>query len=524
MDIGASIGSLTYIQEQLQEEEEEKEQEVLVTRAKSISQYESDRFRCLLPQIYSALTATGYHVQYGIAMSFSAVLISQMELPDNDIESTKPQNAFMASVFTMVSPLGSTTSGFLMDRFGRLNTIKLGLIPTIVGWILIALSKSMTPIIVGRVFIGIGACWATNPASVYIAEIAHPKVRMSLNQLAPSYASLGLIFGYISGYYISWRIVSWITILIVIVPIIGVCFLHESPPWLMLKGRHDQARKSLNWFHKYQPQPPEMEESFAELQFKMLKKQQEEIEKRRKKMNNILGIAKEFLKPTGYKPILIMTPLFFCQEFSGIFITMFYSITFIEEAGSNINPYYASALIGLIRLVLTIANIFILKYITRRAAIMSSAIGMAIFMYISGQYTLWIKQGVSTATWVPVTSLLMYVVCSVLGLMFLPFMLISELFPLEIRGVGYTIAYSINMLFMFGSLQSYYWLIDILGGVAYLQWMFSVLSISAAVYTYFFLPETKGKKLSEVSEYFKTGWLYIGRSPENKAKTTHDTT
>ncbi|XP_072375626.1 trehalose transporter 1-like protein, partial [Diabrotica undecimpunctata] len=172
--------------------------------------------------------------------------------------------------------------------------------------------------------------WATNPASVYIAEIAHPKVRMSLNQLAPSYASLGLIFGYISGYYISWRIISWITILVVIIPVIGICFLHESPPWLMLKGRYDQARKSLNFFHKNQPQPPGMEESFAELQFKMLKKQQEEIERRRKKMNNILGIAKEFLKPTGYKPILIMTPLFFCQEFSGIFITMFYSITFIE--------------------------------------------------------------------------------------------------------------------------------------------------------------------------------------------------
>ncbi|XP_028131316.1 facilitated trehalose transporter Tret1-2 homolog [Diabrotica virgifera virgifera] len=516
MDIGASIGSLTYIQEQLQEEEEEKEEEVFITKKKSIGQYESDSFRCLLPQIYASLVVAAYHIQNGVVMSFSAVLISQIEVPDTEIVSTKAQNTFMASVFTMIMPLGSTTSGFLMDRFGRLNTVKLGLIPTIAGWVLIAMAKSMTPIICGRALLGIGACWSSNPAVVYMTEIAHPKLRMSLNQLAPVYVSLGLIFGYISGSYISWRVISWICSVMVIFPIIGVCFLHESPPWLVLKGRYDQARRSLSYLHRNQPQPPGMKESFAELQFELLKGQREEIEKNSKSSGDLKSILREFLKPTGYKPLIIMCPLFFCQQFSGIYITMYYSIQFIKEAGTELNPYYASALIGAIRLVMAICNVFTLKYVTRRTAIISSAIGMAIFMYIAGQYTLWIKSGVSTATWVPVTALLMYVVCSVIGLMFLPFMIISEIFPLVIRGVGFTVASSLATMFMFGALQSYYWLNEVLGGAAYLQWFFSIVCVIGAIYTYLFLPETKGKKLTDISEYFNTGWMYIGRADENK--------
>ncbi|CAG9826199.1 unnamed protein product [Diabrotica balteata] len=444
MDIGASIGSLTYIQDQIKEEEEEKEKEVLITKKKSIGQYESDSFRCLLPQIYASLVAAAYQIQNGVVMSFSAVLISQIEVPDPEIVSTTAQNTLMASAFTMIAPLGSTTSGFLMDRFGRLNTVKLGLIPTIAGWILVATANSMTPIICGRVLLGIGACWSSNPAVVYMTEIAHPKLRMSLNQLGPTYVSLGLIFGYISGSYISWRVISWIWSVAVIFPIIGVCFLHESPPWLVLKGKYDQAKKSLNYLHKNQPQPPGM------------------------------------------------------------------------EAGTELNPYYASALIGAIRLVMAICNIFILKHVTRRTAIISSAIGMAIFMYIAGQYTLWIKHGVSTATWVPVTALLMYVVCSVIGMMFLPFMIISEIFPLVIRGVGYTVASSLATVFMFSALQSYYWLNDTLGGAAHLQWFFSIVCVIGAIYTYLFLPETKGKKLTDISEYFNTGWMYIGRDDNNK--------
>lgn len=87
---------------------------------------------------------------------------------------------------------------------------------------------------------------------------------------------------------------------------------------------------------------------------------------------------------------------------------------------------------------------------------------------------------------------------------------IAELYPLKIRGVGYSLSICINCGIMFASLQSYYTLNHFLGGAANLQWFYSGMSVLAVLYVFVFLPETRGMKLNEISEYFNEGWTYIG--------------
>lgn len=113
--------------------------------------------------------------------------------------------------------------------------------------------------------------------------------------------------------------------------------------------------------------------------------------------------------------------------------------------------------------------------------------------------------------WVPAVALLFYVIFSAIAFLFLPIMMMAELYPLEIRGVAYSISQSLNCACMFAALQSYYSLIHFLGGISNLQYFYSIMSLAATVYVYIFLPETKGLKLSDVSNYFKEGWLFLGR-------------
>ncbi|XP_056647701.1 facilitated trehalose transporter Tret1-like [Diorhabda sublineata] len=509
--IGASHISLRPIHDE-EEEEEIDNLENLIVSSKSLSAYEQDSFKCLLPQIIASIIAASFAIGNGVSMSYSAILISQLEAPDSGFHVSKTQNAFMASIVPLMGPLASILSGFLMDKFGRVNALRLAIIPGIFGWSSLALAPNFQVIMVGRILTGIASTCASNPILVYITEIAHPKMRMSFMQMIPSYVSLGMIITYFGGSYVNWRTIAWLTNGFLIVSLIASSVIRESPLWLIYKGKLKEAKKSLTWFHKYQPNPLGKKETYAELEFKALKKKQDEKDVLRKEKKSVKDIIREFRKPTGYRPVLIMIPLFFFQQFSGIYVTMFYAITFIQDSGSNINAYFASSFIGLIRLVMAIFNVFILRYINRRTAIMVSGVGMAIFIFISGLYTQWNEEGVTTASWIPVAAILMYVVCSVTGLMFLPSMVTPELFPIEIRGVGYTIGYSITMLLMFGSLQSYYYLKEVLGGPSHLQWFYAIMCLAACVYTFIFLPETRGKKLSEISEYFNEGWTYIGRS------------
>lgn len=99
------------------------------------------------------------------------------------------------------------------------------------------------------------AAWGTSPAIVYITEIAKADMRGSLISSAPTYASLGMVLGYLKGWLIDWRLVAWLCNIYTIVPAILIMFIPESPAWLVSKGRDEQAGKSLDWLYKYHAQP-----------------------------------------------------------------------------------------------------------------------------------------------------------------------------------------------------------------------------------------------------------------------------
>ncbi|KAH1018959.1 hypothetical protein HUJ05_006630 [Dendroctonus ponderosae] len=499
---------------------------VMIASCHSLSKYEGKSLKNVLPQILASLLAASFHIGNGISLAYSAVLISQLAEPDSPIKSTKTQNSWMASVLIVVIPPASIFSGIIMDNLGRLNCIKIAGIPGVVGWSMIALANNVTTIIIGRLLVGISSAWGTSPGIVYITEIASSNLRMSLMAIAPAYVSLGMVLTYLGGWYLHWRTLAWVCNVFIIVPCLVCIIIHESPSWLILKGKYEQAKKSLEWIHKYQ-KPPGEQETFADLQYKILHEEQQKKKEEQEKQKNQKGvkfIIQEFLKPTGWKPLVILTGLFFFQHFSGIYITMFYSISFIQEAGSSINGYLASILIGVIIYEINMLEQHFLKNPARDLKTENvfekslNAIGHKVSVqdYSSNEDKYLEKcnreEGTTNLKWIPVAALLFYVVASTVGLLPIPNMLIAELFPLEIRGIGYSISYSLCCILMFIALQSYYGMSDFFGGASNLQWFFAIVCLGGAVYSYIFLPETFGMKLADITDYFKTQFVYIGHS------------
>ncbi|EFA04822.2 Facilitated trehalose transporter Tret1-2 homolog-like Protein [Tribolium castaneum] len=471
---------------------------------KSLSHYEQRNLKNLSPQV--TVIATSNHIVVGIALAYSAVLIPQLENSD-DIPVTKTQTSWIASVLALVAPFGSILSGYLMDKWGRITVLKLSVVPGLLGWVLIATSRSVPMIIIGRVFSGLASTLSTSPAVVYITEIARKDMRGSLIALGPSYVSLGMVIAYFKGWLISWRLIAWLCNIYLVVPFFLLFLIPESPIWLVSKGRVQEAQKALDWLHKYQPRPNN-QKSFAEMTLNLLVK---EDETKKSEAQGGDSTIREFLKPTGYKPLLILSGLFFFQQYSGIYIFLFYSVSFFENVGTNVNPYIASILIGVIRLIMSLLNTWMLKRFSRRVLIMISGSGMALAMLISGLFTSWIKEGTTDLTWVPVVFLLFYVVASMVGLLTIPWTMTAELFPLKIRSMAHSISTSIVNLIMFFAVQNYVSMEVALGGSAGVQWFFAGLSLGAVLFTFVFLPETHRKKLSEIEDYFKHNTIYLGQ-------------
>ncbi|XP_018575784.1 facilitated trehalose transporter Tret1-like isoform X2 [Anoplophora glabripennis] len=521
--ISASCFSLHIQENQRAIAEEQKQDEKfseIIVSCKSLSRYDGRTFKTLVPQILAAVIVASYHIVVGISLAYSAILIPSVD-PNNTefraedgIVASKTECSWIASVIVIVVPIGAITGGFFMDSIGRLNTIKMAAIPSLLGWSLIALAQNVPMVIAGRLLAGFASAWGTSPAIVYMTEIGRADLRGSLISCAPTFASLGMVICFLKGWFMHWKTVAWLSNIYAVVPCILICFIPESPAWLVSKGRIEQAAKSLQWINKYQPQPENRNESLAELQLNFLQKEhQQKLEQQSLKGSGALVKLKEFFKPTGYKPIIILFGLFFFQQFSGIYITLFYSVTFFQDVGSTINPYLASVLIGTVRMLMSCVNTYMLRTFQRRPLIMVSGLGMAICMGFSGLFTYWIKQNTLTQNWMPVVLLLLYVVTSMIGLLNIPWTMTAELFPIEIRGMGHSISLSIANLLMFVAVQLYYPLSSILGGIVMVQWFFGVMSITASLYVFVILPETHNKKLSEITEYFneKTIYLSLGK-------------
>lgn len=107
-------------------------------------------------QIIAAILTASFHIVIGISLAFSAIIIPKLESDDTDIHATTTESSWIASVIVISVPLGCILAGFLMESIGRLNTIKIGLIPCVIGWTAIALAPDVMTIIIGRMLTGFG--------------------------------------------------------------------------------------------------------------------------------------------------------------------------------------------------------------------------------------------------------------------------------------------------------------------------------------------------------------------------------
>lgn len=104
---------------------------------------------------------------------------------------------------------------------------------------------------------------------------------------------------------------------------------------------------------------------------------------------------------------------------------------------------------------MSLLNAWLLKKFKRRRLIMVSTFCMAACMFSSGAVTVWIREGATELSIVPVVLLLLYVCSSMIGMLTIPWTMTAELFPTEIRGLGHSFAFSMANVLMFVAVQSY---------------------------------------------------------------------
>lgn len=288
----------------------------------------------------------------------------------------------------------------------------------------------------------------------------------------------------------NWRLVALICSLF---PMVGsgliLILIPESPIWLRDRGRVDEALVILKKFRGVPKQRPATESLLQEIRPRQQKKEKH--------------LLKYLVRRNAMVPFAIMLAFFFFQQFSGIFVMVYYAVDIIRSTGVTVNAYFVTLLIGITRLIGSIIVATISKKFGRRVPAVVSGAGMTLSMGTLSLYLFLISIGydLSYLSLLPIVCILSYIFISTIGFLPLPFAMVGEVYPTNVKDILSGITSCIGYTFSSITVKIHPDLLIILGSHG-IYFFYTVMSLIGLIFVVIFLPETQGKTFHEIEDMF----------------------
>ncbi|KAJ8942447.1 hypothetical protein NQ318_002659 [Aromia moschata] len=414
------------------------------------------------------------------------------DLKDNPLGQviTETEEGWIGSFLPLGAALGPFAAGIAADLLGRKKTLLISAVPFILAFVLNLIASDVNYFYLSRFLCGLAVGSVFTVLPMYIGEISDDEVRGSLGSFMQLFIVIGLLFSYGLGPYMS---IHSFNIVLLIPPTVFLAiflfFIPESPYYLVRVDNMDAAEEALT---------------------KLRAKSKIDVQKELEAIRSAVDEAREnkasffdIFKSRGLTMALFLSvSLVALQQFSGINIVLFYAQGIFTSAGVSLAPEICTIMIGVVQIVASGATPVLVEKRGKRFLLLLSAVGMAVaqgalayFFYLKDNQ----KSDVSAIGWLPIASLVVYIVTYCLGFGPLPWAVMGELFPGNIKSVASTVTASCCWVLGF-LLTNYFNIVTSLIGTAGSFGIFSVCCVIAAVFTYVFVPETSGKSLQEIQE------------------------
>ncbi|KAM3961615.1 putative sugar transporter protein 5 [Aphomia sociella] len=462
-------------------------------------------------QVMASFVANLGTINTGMAFGFSATSLPQLKSPDSTIHVTDNEASWIASFSAVGTPIGCILSGYLMDNIGRRLTLIITEVPLILGWLLIATAQNIEMIYIGRLLVGLGSGMVGAPARVYTCEVSQPHLRGMLGALASVGVSTGVLIQYVIGSVTSWNILAGVSATIPILSLLTMLFLPESPNYLLSHNKRERAESALT---KLRGSTCNLED---EIQKMIAFKEKNHVEP----LSKPNEIIKALLSPSALKPFTILAIYFFIYQWCGVNTITFYAVEVFQASGAQFDKNYLTIMLGIIRLIFTVVGCVLCRRCGRRPLTFLSALGCGSTMITLGVYMYYVhywKQNNMTPvhSWIPVASIFIFTVCCTMGYLIIPWVMIGEVYPTQVRGIIGGMTTCVAHICVFSVVKTFPLLKAVLNDYGTFI-LYGSMSIVGTVFFYIFLPETKGRTLQEIEDYF------CGRTKTLKKSSVPDT-
>lgn len=427
----------------------------------------------------------------GLLFGFDTGIISGASpLIENNFNLGIEQTGFITSSVLIGSSIGALSTGTLSDHFGRKRLLLISSILFLLGSGLSMAAVGFVSMVIARIILGfaIGSASALTPA--YLAELADAPHRGSLGTMFQLMITAGILLAYVSNLGFlhhnllgirDWRWMLGSALIPAVILFIGSLILPESPRYLVESGKINEARDVLHELRKNTHEDPDKELS--------------DIQKIADQPKGGLKELTTFARPAVIVAILLML----LQQLVGInSVIYFLPQVFIKGFGfAESNAIWISVGIGVVNFVCTILAYLVMDKFNRRTILLFGSIVMAISIGILSvlNFTLSVQNAA-----IPTMILIaIYIFGFAVSWGPICWLMLGEIFPLNVRGVGNSIGSAANWIGNFIVSQFFLVLLSMfhnnVGGPFAIFTFFAILSIFFVIYM---VPETRGKTLENI--------------------------
>ena len=420
-----------------------------------------------------------------------------MSRPDQ-LNLTPVTEGLVASILLLGAAIGSVFGGRFSDAYGRKKTLSTLAVLFFFGALGCTISPTASIMTLCRSSLGMAVGGAAATVPVFLAEISPSEHRgRMVNQgelMVVTGQLLAFTFNALLGISMGdnehvWRYMLSIAMLPAIFLFIGMQRMPESPRWLVVHNRIGEALEVLK-------KARTVERAIAELN-----EIQDSLEKdSMQKKATIRDLGKGWIRKIVFLGMFLAA----IQQLTGVNSIMYYGTQILQRSGFSTEAALIGNIAnGLISVLATFFAFWLLARVGRRHMLIGGQIGIIIVLILMGVVSLTLS-GSPIQPYLILALTVCFLACQQSAISPVTWVLLSEIFPTRLRGIGMGIAVCFLWLSNFCVGLTFPIFMEYVG-LSYTFWGFAAINIVTVLLAAYFVPETKGHTLEAIEYRFRYG-------------------
>ncbi|XP_043269227.1 facilitated trehalose transporter Tret1-like [Venturia canescens] len=445
-----------------------------------------------LRQTIAAVLVNVASLAYGTMIGWPSPITPQLQSVDTPVGNspmTDEETSWLTGALCVGALVSMPFCSIIAEKLGRRKTGFVMTVPFCMCWLLIIFATDYSYLYIGRFFAGVGGAICFFLVPLYVSEISADSIRGQLGSFLVFGINIGIVTGYVTGAAMSYHMSAVFGLVMPLLFLVGFVFVPETPVYLIRHDRPDDAARSLLWLKNGDKAAVDREL----LRIQLL------VSEHVNEQDKSIGFKDLFRDRGTIKGFVIACGLMGGQQLCGITAMISYAATIFKMAGSSMSPDTAAIIIGSIQVFGSWLSSVLMERAGRRPLLMVSCGGMAMCHCAIAIFCTMLNEGydVDYFRWLPVASLSIYALVYNVGMGSGPFIVASEIFNADVRGLAISVAQFFMWALAFLLVKFFPAMMSTMG-VSGCFFFLALCCLANFIFVFILVPETKGRTLESI--------------------------